>query len=91
MESLALFVALLFVAMILCSVGSIVFALIQRKWSQIVAIVLAVPTMAFGVWMLSIDVAGGARTLGGLVLVVGLAAAALAIWGLVRGDRAPVS
>jgi hypothetical protein len=91
MESLAFFVALMFVVMILCSVGAIVFALIQRKWSQIVAIVLAVPTVAFGGWLLSIDVAGGARTMGGLVLVVGLAAAALAIWGLVRGNRAPVS
>jgi hypothetical protein len=91
MESLALFVAVMFAVMILCSVGAIVFALIQRKWSQIVAIVLAVPTMAFGGWLLSIDVAGGARTMGGLVLVVGLAAAALAIWGLVRGNRAPVS
>ena len=81
----------MFVVMILCSVGAIVFALIQRKWSQIVAIVLAVPTVAFGGWLVFIDVAGGARTMGGLVLVVGLAAAALAIWGLVRGNRAPVS
>ncbi|CAB4907562.1 unannotated protein [freshwater metagenome] len=90
-ESLALLVAIIFLVMILCAVGSVVFALIQRKWSQIVAIVLAIPTMALGIWLLTIDVGSGARTLGGLVLIAGIAAMALAIWGLVRGHRARVS
>jgi hypothetical protein len=75
-ESLALLVTLIVVSVLLSGAVSALVAWRNpdRPWSRTLGVLVSLPSLVAGGWLASRDVGVGARVLGGLVLLAGVAA-----------------
>lgn len=76
MESLALAAAVIVIVIVV--LGSLSFVVAwrnpDRSWSRLLGMLVSIPTMAAGAWLALLDVGSGARLVGAVVFVAGVAA-----------------